>query len=45
MNNVNLKEIGKFVEAVKKDSKQAIGEKNVTGELVLDGQPTAEPTF
>ncbi len=39
MNNVNLKEIEKFVEAVKKDSKQAIREKSVTRESVLDGQP------
>lgn len=40
LNNVNLKEMEKFVEAVKKDSKQAIREKNVTGEWVFrDGQP------
>src|SRR3990170_1167579 len=40
LNNVNLKEMEKFVEAVRKDSKQAIREKSVTGEWVFrDGQP------
>jgi hypothetical protein len=40
LNNVNLREMEKFVEAVKKDSKQAIREKSVTGEWVFrDGQP------
>jgi len=35
-----MKEMEKFVEAVKKDSKQAIREKSVTGEWVFrDGQP------
>ena len=40
MNNVNLKEMEKFVVAVRKDSKQAIREKSVTGEWVFrDEQP------
>ena len=40
MNNVNLDQMQKFVEAVKKDPKQALKEKSVTGEWVFqEGQP------
>lgn len=40
LNNVNIKEMEKFVEAVKKDSRQAIREKSVTGDWVFkDGEP------
>ncbi len=40
MNNVNMEEMRKFVEAVKKDPKQALKEKNVMGEWVFqEGKP------
>ena len=45
MNNINLEQMQKFVEAVKKDPKQALKEKSVTGEWVFqEGRPqfTAE---
>lgn len=40
MNNINLDQMQKFVEAVKKDPTQALKEKSVTGEWVLqEGKP------
>ncbi len=40
MNNVNIEQMQKFAEAAKKDPKQALKEKSVTGEWVLQaGKP------
>jgi hypothetical protein len=42
MNNVNLEQMQKFMDAVKKEPKQALKEKSVTGEWIFqDGNPNS----